>query len=46
MKNFLKSHNENEQGRIGYLLMYLMGAPITLLLLLWVFLGDNIFKAG
>jgi hypothetical protein len=35
-----------ESGRIGYFVLYLLGAPIGLLLLLWVVLGDNIFSAG
>lgn len=37
-------HDEN--GRVGYLVMWLMGAPVGLLLLLWVLLGNNIFGAG
>ncbi len=36
----------SESGRIGYLFLYLLGAPIGLILLLWVVLGDNIFGAG
>jgi hypothetical protein len=36
----------DESGRIGYLVLYMMGVPIGLLLLLWVILGDNIFTAG
>jgi hypothetical protein len=36
----------DESGRIGYLVLYFMGAPIGLLLLLWVLLGDNIFGRG
>jgi hypothetical protein len=36
----------DESGRVGYLVLYLMGAPIGLLLLLWVILGDNIFGPG
>ena len=35
-----------EQGRVGYLVLYLMGVPVGLLLLLWVLLGNNIFGAG
>ena len=35
-----------EAGRVGYLVLYLMGAPVGLLLLLWVILGDNLFTAG
>ena len=41
-----KPIKSDEAGRIGYLLLYLLGAPIGLLLLLWVVLGDNIFSAG
>ena len=37
---------DNETGRIGYLILYLLGAPIGLLLLLWVLLGNNIFGPG
>jgi hypothetical protein len=36
----------DESGRIGYLVLYMMGVPIGLLLLLWVILGNNIFSAG
>ena len=36
----------NESGRIGYLVLYMMGVPVGLLLLLWVVLGNNIFGAG
>jgi len=36
----------SESGRVGYLVMWLMGAPITVLLILWVLLGDNIFSKG
>lgn len=36
----------SESGRIGYLVLYMMGVPVGLLLLLWVVLGDNIFGAG
>ena len=36
----------NENGRVGYLVLYLMGVPIGLLLLMWVVLGNNIFGPG
>ena len=36
----------NESGRVGYLVLYLMGVPIGLLLLMWVLLGNNIFSPG
>jgi len=35
-----------ERGRVGYLVLYLLGAPVGLLLLLWVLLGNNIFSPG
>ena len=35
-----------ESGRVGYLVLYLMGVPIGVLLLLWVLLGDNLIGAG
>ena len=38
--------HENETGRVGYLVLYLLGAPVGLLLLLWVLLGDNLIGAG
>jgi hypothetical protein len=37
---------KHASGRIGYLLLYLMGAPVALLLLLWVLLGDNLIAPG
>jgi hypothetical protein len=36
----------DESGRIGYLVLYLMGVPFGVLLLLWVLLGDNLIGAG
>lgn len=36
----------DESGRVGYLVLYLMGVPVGLLILLWVILGNNIFSAG
>jgi hypothetical protein len=35
-----------ESGRVGYLVLYLLGAPVGLLLLLWVLLGNNLIGAG
>jgi hypothetical protein len=37
---------KNENGRVGYLILYLMGVPIGLLLVMWVVLGNNIFGPG
>jgi hypothetical protein len=36
----------NQHGRVGYLVLYLMGVPIGLLLVMWVVLGNNIFGPG
>jgi hypothetical protein len=36
----------HESGRIGYLVLYLMGVPIGVLLLLWVLLGNNLLGPG
>lgn len=36
----------NQNGRVGYFVLYLMGVPVGLLLLLWVVLGNNIFGPG
>jgi len=36
----------DESGRIGYLVLYFMGVPLGVLLLLWVVLGNNIFAPG
>jgi len=36
----------SEEGRIGYLVLYLMGVPVGVLLLLWVILGNNLIGAG
>ena len=34
------------KGRVGYLVLWFLGAPVGLLLLLWVILGNNLFGAG
>lgn len=36
----------NEQGRVGYFVLWLMGAPVGLLFVLWLLLGNNIFGQG
>ena len=36
----------SESGRIGYLVLYLMGVPIGVLILLWVLLGNNLIGPG
>ena len=40
------SNLQSESGRVGYLVMYLAGVPIGLLLLMYLFLGNNIFGPG
>ena len=42
----MSEERKSESGRIGYLVLYMMGVPIGVLLLLWVLLGDNIFAPG
>ena len=42
----LKSNISKQSGRIGYFVLWLLGAPVGVLLLLWVVLGNNIFGAG
>ena len=37
---------DDQSGRIGYLVLYLMGVPVGILLVMWVFLGNNIFGPG
>lgn len=36
----------DEAGRVGYLVLYLLGAPVGLLLVLWVIFGDNLIGRG
>ena len=45
MKNPVKNR-QNESGRVGYLVLYLLGAPVGFLILLWVLAGNNIFAPG
>jgi len=42
----LCSTAESESGKIGYLVLYLLGAPVGILLLLWVVLGNNLLTTG
>ena len=42
----MKPKRRHESGRVGYLVLYLMGVPIGLLLLLWVILGDSLIGPG
>jgi hypothetical protein len=45
-ERLMTGNRKNESGRIGYLVLYLMGVPIGVLLLLWVLLGNNLIGAG
>jgi hypothetical protein len=36
----------SESGRVGYLVLYLMGVPVGVLLLLWVLFGNNLLTPG
>lgn len=36
----------DETGRVGYLVLYMLGTPVGLLILLWVMFGDNLFGPG
>jgi hypothetical protein len=40
------SHLNNESGRIGYAVLYFMGVPIGLIILLWVVFGNNLLTPG
>ncbi len=40
------SHLNNESGRVGYLVLYFMGVPIGMILLLWVIFGNNLLTSG
>jgi hypothetical protein len=37
---------KDESGRVGYLVLYFMGVPIGLILLLWVIFGNNLLTPG
>jgi len=37
---------KDESGRVGYLVLYMMGIPVGLLIVLWLVLGNNIFGPG
>jgi len=40
------TNKKSESGKIGYFIMWLMGAPVGLLLVIWVILGNSIFGPG
>ncbi len=45
-KNAKNDRILDESGRIGYVVLYFLGVPVGLLLLMWALLGDNIIGAG
>ena len=40
------NQNVKESGKIGYVILYFLGAPVGLLVVVWFLLGNNIFGAG
>lgn len=46
MDTKIRTNQKDEEGRVGYLVLWLMGAPVGLLLLLWVIFGDNLIGRG
>jgi len=37
---------DTQAGRIGYLVLWLLGAPVGLLLVLWIIFGNNLIGPG
>jgi hypothetical protein len=46
MSNNKHDSPKTEKGKIGYVILYFLGAPIGLLLILWLILGDNLIGPG
>lgn len=46
VENRLIDFVQRESGRVGYLVLWLLGAPVGVLLVLWVLLGNNLFGPG
>ena len=42
----LENIKNRESGKIGYFILWLMGAPVGLLILLWVVFGNNLIGQG
>lgn len=42
----MEKQHYDQRGRVGYLVLWFMGAPITLLLILWVIFGNNLLTRG
>jgi hypothetical protein len=45
-ENAATGEHAGESGRVGYLVLYMMGVPIGVLLLLWVLFGNNLIAPG
>ncbi len=45
-RNAAEASRPGQSGRIGYLVLYLMGVPVGVLLLLWVLFGNNLIGRG
>jgi hypothetical protein len=41
-----KEKPSQEGGKVGYVILWFLGAPVSLLVVMWLFLGNNIFGAG
>jgi hypothetical protein len=39
-------HLDNDSGRVGYAVLYFMGVPIGLIIVLWVIFGNNLLTPG
>lgn len=46
MTPMIPTNRSDQSGRVGYLVLYMMGVPVGVLLLLWVLLGNNLIGAG
>ena len=45
-RSAMEAPRPGQSGRIGYLVLYLMGVPVGVLLLLWVLFGNNLIGRG
>ena len=37
---------KSEAGKVGYFILWLMGAPLGLLIILWLIFGSNLIGPG
>ena len=42
----MNTNRARESGRVGYLVLYMMGVPVGLLLIMYLLLGNNLFGPG